>query len=188
MKPAIVTTPAAEEWRPVKGYEGLYEVSNLGRVRSLDRKRPMPLHNKDAEIKGRIIRQSPASGGYMCVTLCDGHNRKTKSVHRLVAFAFVSGYFPCAQVNHIDENKANNRASNLELVTCSQNNYHGTHPIRIAKSKYKEIEQLSSDGVIISTYQSITAACKATGAHPSAISRALRSSIKAKGFLWRLAH
>lgn len=111
-----------EEWRDIKGYEGLYQVSNLGRVRSLDRL----VNNKHGQrfLKGGIKRVFDWGTGYQYVNLHCQQKRKSKSVHRLVAEAFVENVYNKPEVNHIDGNKHNNRADNLEWCTSSENELH----------------------------------------------------------------
>ena len=176
-----------EIWKDIEGYEGKYQVSSFGRVRSVDHQRAVVPTNTVCTVKGKIIKPAKIGNGYMGVKLCNGSHRSTASVHRLVAKAFVPGYFDGAHVNHIDENKANNRADNLEWVTPSANNLHGSHPVRVAQSKFKQISQYTKDGQFVKTYPSITEACRATGATPSLISRVVGTQYKAKGYLWRFA-
>jgi hypothetical protein len=124
-----------EIWRDVKGYEGFYMVSNLGRVKSLDRyvSRGCRYPNKFQYVKGKIL--SPNKGGsYLQVVLNKGGKSKPFLVHRLVAEAFIDNpnNYPC--VNHIDENKKNNCVDNLEWCTYKYNNeYNG----RIEKCRDK---------------------------------------------------
>lgn len=117
-----------EEWKPVKGYEGLYEVSDLGRIRSLDRLLEWvdSLGRATSQIRlGRVLRQQfNKSKGYMTLTLYRDGARKLRYVHQLVAEAFVGGYADGLQVNHIDGDKTNNLAANLEWVTPSENAQH----------------------------------------------------------------
>jgi hypothetical protein len=122
-------TPELDEiWRPVDGFGGLYQVSNLGGVRSLDR----IIRRKDGSVenkKGRVLKQSMsgkgyATGkGYLFVPLCYEGKRKLMYVHRLVALAFLTPS-DAPHVNHIDLNKTNNAASNLEWVTPKENIRH----------------------------------------------------------------
>lgn len=124
----------SEEWRPVAGYEGLYEVSSLGRVRSLDRVTvtvrsgaPWTLRTR-----GRMLALSPNSGGYLWLSLYRDNLETKAAVHRLVAQAFVDGEEPGLFVCHNDGDNQNNRASNLRWDTQASNAYdsvrHGTHP------------------------------------------------------------
>jgi len=111
-----------EIWKDIDGYGGQYQVSNLGRVRSFRIKS-----------EGVILVQRPNIKGYMIVCL----NHVAKSVHQLVARAFVGGYADGLEVNHINEDKADNRADNLEWVTHRQNNLHGTRVRRVAEALSK---------------------------------------------------
>jgi hypothetical protein len=103
-----------EIWRDIEGYDGDYQVSNLGRVKSL---------------KGRgerFLTPTFISGNdYLEVSLCKNGKRKHHLVHRLVAKAFVDGYDEGLVVNHIDEDKTNNVWTNLEWVTVRSNNIYG---------------------------------------------------------------
>ena len=110
-----------EEWRDIKGYEGLYQVSNLGRVKSLPRER----RNRQGYYytKEKILKQTNTSTGYKKVELFNG-TRKSYKVHRLVAQAFLNNEYNKPQVNHKDGNKINNNVNNLEWVTGSKNIIH----------------------------------------------------------------
>lgn len=111
-----------EEWRDVVGFEGFYQVSSLGRVRSLDR---WILHSGKKRFKKGVVRAEKLDyHGYPSVALCLDGRRYDVNVHTLVARAFVDGYFEGAHVNHIDGVKANNIPSNLEFCTRSQNMKH----------------------------------------------------------------
>ena len=109
-----------EIWKEIEGYEGYYEVSNLGNVRSLDRY----VDNGKGGVslrKGRTKVQTPNTDGYMQVTFSkDGRDIKRR-VHKLVADAFVDGYFDSAVVDHKDGNITNNSSENLEWVTQAEN-------------------------------------------------------------------
>ena len=111
-----------EEWRDVSGYEGLYQVSNLGRVRSLDRWRK----NGSGEYKqkGRILNQGDTTTGYKQIVLNKDKKRKTLKVHRLVAIAFIPNPENKPNVNHIDGNPHNNNVENLEWCTQAENVQH----------------------------------------------------------------
>ena len=137
-----------EEWRPIVGYEGRYEVSNIGRVVSLI--------NRRHELK------QGNNKGYMSVVLSDGVTHKSKSVHQLVARAFIENPKGYKEVNHIDENKANNKVSNLEWCTRNENLMHGTAPKRRAATKSIPVVQYL-DGIEIARFKSIKDADKAIG-------------------------
>lgn len=107
-----------EVWKPVVGYEGLYEVSSLGRVRSFLRRR-----NKNQDFY--ILSSSKTKGAYKSVDLYKGNSeRKNLAIHRLVALAFIDPVEGKTDVNHIDGVKANNRVQNLEWVTRKENVAH----------------------------------------------------------------
>ena len=114
------------KWKPVNGYEGLYEVSDSGDVRSCDRYiKTDILHVKSRLIKGRILRQATKNNGYNAVDLCKEGKVKTTAVHRIVAEAFLPNPNGLRFVNHKDSNRRNNSVCNLEWVTSSENRMHG---------------------------------------------------------------
>lgn len=106
----------SEIWKDIEGYEGLYQVSNLGRVKSLDRIDCRGQHREPKFMKAR-----PTKQGYLRVGLWKNGKVKTVSIHRLVAEAFISKNFT---VNHKDGNKSNNTVDNLEWMTQKENNIH----------------------------------------------------------------
>ena len=107
-----------EIWKPIEGYEELYEVSNTGKVRSRDRKTLRGVR------KGRKLKPALIHQGYYMVSLCKGSVVKKARVNRLVAEAFCEKRNGCDQVNHKDGNKLNNNAENLEWCTKSENMIH----------------------------------------------------------------
>ena len=125
-----------EEWKDIVGYEGMYMVSNLGRVKSIERiitysdGRVYKYHEK-------ILKQS-VNKGYMKVTLSKNSKVTSKKVHRLVAEAFLSNKNNYPQVNHKDECTTNNNIDNLEWCSQEYNNNYGTRIERIKKKINKE--------------------------------------------------
>lgn len=111
-----------ETWKDIKGYEGLYKVSSLGNIKSLDRIVFNEGNKSNCKIKGKILKPNKDKGGYMYVGLVK-NKKKTNSikVHRLVAFAFCNGYKQGLEVNHKNGIRHDNRAINLEWVTRSKN-------------------------------------------------------------------
>lgn len=139
-----------EVWKDIKGYEGRYQVSNLGRVRSLKFKS----HTKFS--KAGVLTAMKDGLGYMCVNL----SRKTFKVHRLVADAFIENpnNFKC--VNHKDEDKTNNKAENLEWCSHKYNNNYGTRNARISQNGGRKIAQYSLNGELIKTWNSAAEAAR----------------------------
>ena len=120
----------SEEWRPIEGYEGLYEVSNTGRVRSLDRY-CYRLH------KGKVLSPAKDTDGYLQVVLhCNGKQHQRK-VHRLVAQAFIENPDNLPEVNHKDEDKTNNRVDNLEWCDRSYNINYGSRKDKVRDTAIK---------------------------------------------------
>ena len=182
MKPEIETTAAGEEWKPITGYEGKYEVSNLGRIRSLDWIMPSMLGYKKLH-KGRILKPGINHHGYLHVVLTDdfGYHR-TIIIHRLVAFAFVPGYKEGLVVNHKDENRRNNRADNLEWCTQLYNlEYSDT-----LTSKKRKVYQYDRDGNFIAEHKCRDAVEKKFGASDHALFHTLynRNFGLWHGFRW----
>lgn len=135
-----------EIWSDIKGFEGKYQVSNLGNVKSLNYKRTG---------KEKILKPRKASNGYLQVCLVKEGKREMYTVHRLV----LSTFNPCEnshelQVNHIDENKTNNNLSNLEWCTHKDNQNHGTRNKRIAEKNSIPIAQLALDGKYVKAWKS----------------------------------
>lgn len=116
-----------EIWKDIAGYDGIYQVSNLGRVKSVERKvyNPGVLGESNYRTVPSIIRKPNIMHGYHCIALVVNKHKKVYRIHRLVADAFIGAQpTPMHQVNHIDGNKANNRADNLEWVTPKENTEH----------------------------------------------------------------
>ena len=160
----------SEEWRDVVGYEGLYQVSNQGRVKSFK-------WNKE-----RFLKPSMDKDGYLLVTLCAGGKRKTLKVHRLVCEAFHENPDNKPQVNHINEDKTDNRACNLEWCTCKQNVNHGSRNERVSKP----VGQYSLDGKLIKLWPSTMEAERQAGFNHGNISQVANGKYKqAYGCIWR---
>ena len=122
-----------EVWKDVVGYEGLYQVSNLGRIKSL----PRLVHFKQdlyRMTKERILKNSVLKSGYCKVTLCKPGSQKLTLVHRIVAQAFIPNPLNLEYVNHKDENPLNCCVDNLEWCTHTYNLNYGTCRERMSKS------------------------------------------------------
>lgn len=167
-----------EEWRDISGYEGRYQVSNLGRVRSLPRK------TKTGFREGVTLIPVKDGVGYQIVNL----SRKSHKIHRLVAEAFIDNPNDYKCVNHKDENKLNNRADNLEWCTYEQNNNYGTRNKRISlnSSRKRRIEQLDANGNVITEWESISSASNHYGVTRTTICACCNGRQKTSaGYRWR---
>lgn len=165
-----------EEWRAVMGYEGLYEVSSDGRVRSLNYR----------GVQGRIEDLSPGDkGGYLAVVLYSRGVQQGRLVHRLVAQAFLDNPLELPEVNHIDENPSNNHVSNLEWCTRTYNINFGSRIERVRDSLSQGIEAFNSSGQVIHRFSS-TMEAQRNGFHSSHISSCCRGLRRShKGLHWR---
>jgi len=113
----------SEEWRQVKGYEGLYEVSNLGNIKSIARI-VQRSHGIPRKVRERLLKVAKTPKGYCFVNLYCGGQRAQRYVHQIVAEAFIGGCPHNSEVNHKDTDKSNNAASNLEYITHAENMAH----------------------------------------------------------------
>ena len=190
-----------EIWRPIKGYEGLYEVSNLGRIRSLDRMIIQPDGVKRLW-KGRIrkpIKDTRENKGYLRVELSKDGILKKFAIHRLVAQTFIPNTNNLPQINHKDEDKINNfvfvnkdgsvdlNKSNLEWCDGKYNVNYGTRNKRIAKTQSTPVLQIGLESnEIIAEYPSTMEAARQLNIGSGAISMCCNGKLKTyKGFKWR---
>lgn len=164
-----------EEWRPIVGFEGLYEVSNKGKVKSLNYSRTK---------KSRIMKATKYSNGYMVVQLCKNKLKIHKSVHRLVAETFIPNPNNYPQINHKDEDKTNNHVNNLEWCTAKYNSNYGTGKYRCVTNKKKKVYQYDKNGNLVKIWDSGMDAQRC-GFFTSNISKCVRGVLKYyKGFQW----
>jgi len=164
-----------EIWLNINGYEKMYQISNLGRVRSLDRTLPNTRHKGFFKIiKGRVLKAWDNGNGYLVVTFSVKGNHKNKYVHRLVAEHFISNIKNDLVINHIDFNRSNNDVSNLEIVTQKENTNHSARNNRMSRGKIKR-----SDGVV---YESMTQAARMNNVVITSIESAITRKHRCKGF------
>ena len=184
-----------EIWKPIKDYEGLYEVSNLGRVRRLGRWIERPNPNNPNYIwryfhKGHIMNQHVFANGYLHVSLHKTGERgsHTNLVHRLVAMAFIPGYKEGLEVNHKDCNKKNNVVENLEWVTRSENLRYADAMEKSHRGKRKRVKQLTLSGELLKIWPSVYSVHLGTGIDLKSISWCCQGRSKtAGGYRWQFA-
>lgn len=155
-----------EQWKPIKNFEGLYEVSNMGRFRSVFKYKKTKVRSGSSAsipIRPKILQTNVKYKGYCHIKLCKGSKTYEYSAHRIVALHFCKGYKRGYVVNHKDEDKSNNRADNLEWCTDLYNHRYGTSIQRIAESNSKKVAQYDLAGNLIATYDSAKKAAKKTG-------------------------
>jgi hypothetical protein len=118
-----------EEWRSIPNYEGIYEVSSLGRVRSIDRTTTTP-DGRSWRTKGRILVQGKTKDGYKKIMLSKSNKVKSFLVHRLVAVCFIDNPEGKETVNHKDGDKSNNTPENLEWMSHKENMNHAKNDLK----------------------------------------------------------
>lgn len=154
-----------EIWRDIEGYEGIYQISNKGRVKSL---------YKGSE---RILKPWNNGRGYYCIILCNDNVKKTFLLHRLVAQAFIPNLYNLSEVNHKDENKLNNCVVNLEWCTRQYN---------VDYSLSKAVIGIDKVSGLILEFPSTREAERQTGISKGNICDCLKGKLKtAGGFVWR---
>lgn len=182
-----------EIWKDVEGYEGLYQVSNFGRLKRLNYKNSG---------KDKILKAKNHPQGYLFNPLWKNGKRKNYFIHRLVAMAFLDNPNDYPEVNHKDENQANNKVENLEWCTSSYNtkysrkkhperyltSYKGKRTSHVSKYSCYEVNQLSLDGEIIKTWNNIAEIVRETKYNNASITRCCFGKRKtAYGYKWEFA-
>lgn len=156
-----------EIWKDIDGYEGLYQVSSFGRVHSL--------------YKNIILKGVKATGGYTIVNLSKNGSTSTKTIHRLVAQVFIPNPENKPEVNHIDEDKSNNRVDNLEWMTAKENVNHGTRNKRLSRTKSIPILAINLKTGESKQFYGINECARQLGLNPSNITSVLKGNRKQTG-------
>lgn len=160
-----------EKWRDIEGYEGLYQVSNLGRVKSVKR--------------NKVITSSVPPNGYHLVQLWKSGKCVCKSIHRLVAEHFIPNPNNLPQVNHKDENKSNNVEFNLEWCDEAYNINYGTGVDRRSKTKSKPVYQYKLTGELVKEW-ACAAETRKFGFNPAHVGCCCKGVMRQhKGYVWK---
>lgn len=164
-----------ELWKPIPGYEGLYEASNFGRIKSLKRR----------GARERILKPNTCGKDYLCVLLYKEGTRKVSYVHRLVAQSFIPNLENKREVNHINGDKHDNRTKNLEWCSRSENLLHA---YKTGLRKGRPVAKFSKDGTFLCIYLSGNEAQRETGIWQEAICACCKGKVKtAGGYRWSYA-
>lgn len=173
-----------EIWKDIEGYENLYQVSNLGRVKSL---------GNGKSRKEKILKPRKQSNGYLTVILCKEGEGKNYLVHRLVAQAFIPNPLNLPQVNHTTEDKTMNAVECLEWCTAEYNNSYATRNVRISKANIngklsKKVRQYSLEGEFIKEFPSASEIQRQLGFANNNISSCCLGKRKtSNGYIWKYA-
>lgn len=162
-------------WRNINGYEGIYQVNEKGEVKNV--------------ISGTLRKPQKRANGYLFVALYKNGVPSCKSIHRLVAEAFIENEEGYPIVNHKDENKVNNNVSNLEWCTYSYNSTYKNAHKGAEESHKKPVVQMGENGEELAVYDSVTSAAYAIGvgknARPNISSVCLGKHERAYGYKWK---
>lgn len=168
-----------EEWKDIENYEGLYQISSLGRVKSLR------FHGSNSHTS--ILKPKKNWKGYLYVNLCKGGTKKQYSVHRLVACAFIPNPQNLATVNHKNEIKTDNRVENIEWLSCKDNINHGTGVSRRAKTQAKSYDQFTPDGVFVRRFTG-SSELREHGFNQSGVWQCCHNRLATyRGYIWKYA-
>lgn len=166
-----------EEWRPIKGYEGLYEVSNMGRVKSF---------HSDEEV---VLKQAEQLNGYMEVDLSKDGTTSVKIVHRLVAIAFIPNPNNYECVNHKDGNKKNNTVDNLEWCSVKENTYHAIKTGLMQPLVSSKPIMAYKDGKLVGVFGSIGECARKLGCNKGNVGDVIHGRLKTHhGFTFKLVN
>ena len=174
-------------WKNIPGYDGAYQVSDQGEIRSVDRMVTMIMKGTPCQSfrPGHVVIPSMTKGGYFEVVLYKGGKGVHHLVHRLVASAFVPNPLGLPQVNHLDENKGNNTASNLGWCTAQENSAYGTRPKRLQT----RVAMFTTNGYRVREFESVRDAATFVRCDYTTIVHCCRGKQKtAKGYVWKYLH
>lgn len=192
-----------EIWKPIEGWEGLYEISNLGRVRGVEKVTPFGSRTKTYHM--RLLTPCVGKRGYYVVALNHNNKAKTYTLHRLIAKAFIPNpeNKPC--IDHIDGNKLNNKIDNLRWCTYKENSNNPITRKKMSTSTkknwniglfenrnnitYRKVGQYTKNGILLMVYNSIKEASEQTNINASSITCVCTGRNPkrhtAGGFIWK---
>ena len=163
-----------EIWKDIEGYEGHYQVSDKGRVKSVKFG------------KERILKPVITTKKYLQVHLCKNNIRKDYHIHRLVAQAYIPNPNNLPHINHKNEDRTDNRVENLEWCDAKYNNNYGNHNKKISEKLSKSVDQFSIEGKFIKTWSSMHQVTRELGITVGQISLCCRKKQKKAGnFIWK---
>lgn len=185
-----------EIWKPYSGYEGLYEVSNTGKCRSVEHTVTRIVNGgvRVSPYKGKILKKHISKNGYVMISLSKNGKVSHKTLHRMVAETFIPNPNNYRCINHKDENKENNIVENLEWCTNKYNSNWGTNPQRTSvrqnnkPSRHRKVSQFTLDGKFVKTFYAASHAQKELGVDASRViscCRGKKGSFSAGGFKWK---
>ncbi len=192
-----------EEWRDIPQFEGYYQASSQGRIRSIERMVQKSGHLQ--KLQGVIIKPQRGTNGYLAVSLSKNGTVRQERVHRIIARTFIPNPDKLPEVNHINEDKTDNRVNNLEWVTIRVNRLYGTRLERTVKHRNqsgtkngmygrkgalnpraKAIQQFTLNDSFVQEFSCIKEAAKTTGSNAALISRAAKGLLRqTNGFKWK---
>lgn len=170
-------------WKEIPGFEGLYEASTDGQIRSVDRISPHGHH-----LRGKVLKQRNHTQGYLSVSLSKDGVVHEVLVHRAIAIIFIPNPESHGFVNHKDEDKRNNAVENLEWCTKQYNNtYNGKMEKQLPYTQ-KPVIQVDLEGNEIARFDSAAHAARVLGFDKSGINHCCRGTAKTHhGFMWKYA-
>lgn len=188
--------PFIETWEFINEFEGLYQISNTGRVKSIERNESYNRYGVDLmRIRNeRILKQGYTKDGYKMCILNKGNVSYNKSIHRLVAEAFITNPENKPRVNHIDRNRGNNKVSNLEWATHEEDSHHGwkvrkpnvEQLLEMSKKRWRPVISININTGETKEYPSISEASRQTNISKTTISNNIRGEYKTfKYYQWK---
>lgn len=180
-----------EVWKDIPNYEGLYQASNLGNIKVLDRIVNCGIKNNKTIIrKSRLLKQR-INQGYYEVALSKNGKKRFLKVHRLIAITFIPNLNKLPSINHKDENKLNNCIDNLEWCTIKYNCNYGTRNKKIYKNnpfKHLKVELYDLNNNLLQTFNSVAEASRYKKCSSLTITRYCKGITKDKNYIWRYAN